>query len=345
MKRFDVVLLMAVIVTIAVVEVVRSNLLPPASGGKAGSSWRSEEKQVQEKIQVTQDSFDAKQLEKRLRQDPALRLRFEILGFAGLLVAMASLSCFMRWLARFFGHRPEGRLGSPPLPQWSFREVTRLVFVLVLVSHLFFLIELLLIHAFRPKQLDSHLFALGNTLLMDLAAFLGACTLFGRDGLLSRIQWNELGEKLRFGVVHYLAFLPLLVLVTIVAAMVMQFLKLKAMPQPVFTIFFSENRSSVIWWLFLLVTVAGPVAEELFFRGVLYGWLRTRIGVWKGLAVSALLFAALHGNPMVFLPIFGLGLLFGWVYEQTGSLAVPIGIHVLHNGGMLIVAFFLKSLS
>ncbi len=38
------------------------------------------------------------------------------------------------------------------------------------------------------------------------------------------------------------------------------------------------------------------------------------------------------------------GLLFGWVYERTGSLAAPIAIHIFHNGGMLFVASVVKSL-
>ena len=220
-----------------------------------------------------------------------------------------------------------------------------MVLALLLVSYLVFLIEWLLIHLLRLKQPDNHLLALGNTLLIDLAAFMGACKLFQVKGRPSYFHWEKLWRDLRFGIVSYLAFLPVFVLGTILVAAVMQFLKLDTTPQPVFTLFFSENRTAVVGWLFFLVAVAGPVAEEFFFRGVLYGWLRTRIGVWKGLAVTALFFAVMHGNLMVFLPIFGLGLLFGWVYEKTGSLAVPIGIHVLHNGGMLMVASFFKSLA
>ncbi len=325
------------------VEIVRSSVLPPVPNAKAGSTWKMEEKRIQEKIRSTQAAFDTKQLEKRLREDPVLRRRLQIFGFMGLLVMAASLGCFMQWLARFVSKRPENRTGSPQIPQWGFREVARLVLVLVLMSHLVFLAEWLLIHTFQPKQTDNHLLALGNTLLIDLATFFGACRLFLRKRPPGSLQWEKVGRDLRFGVASYLTFLPVLILGAIVAALVMQVLKLDPTPQPVFTIYFTEDRSSVVWWLLLLVTVAGPVAEELFFRGVLYGWLRARIGVWKGLGITAFLFAAMHGNLTVFLPIFGLGLLFGWVYEQTGSLAAPIGIHVLHNGGMLLVASFLKS--
>jgi len=334
MKHFDFFLVVALLLTILAVEAARSSILPS----------NAHEKPAQEKIQSMQDVFDPKLIEKRLQDNPALKRRFQIFGFGISLVMVISLGCLMQWLARFFTGRSEKQDDRRRIPPWNFGEAARLVLVLLLVSHLAFLIEWLLIHALRLKQPDNHLLALGNTLLIDLAAFVGACKLFQVKGRPGYFHWEKLWRDLRFGITSYLAFLPVFVLGTIVVAAVMQFLKLDPTPQPVFTLFFSENRSVVIGWFFFLVAVAGPVAEELFFRGVLYGWLRPRIGVWKGLAVTALFFAALHGNLTVFLPIFGLGLLFGWVYEKTGSLAAPIGIHVLHNGGMLMVASLLKSL-
>ncbi len=141
-----------------------------------------------------------------------------------------------------------------------------------------------------------------------------------------------------------MAFLPVFLLLAMAAILILQLLKVEPTPQPAFTLFLTEERAPVIWWLLGLIAIAGPVAEELFFRGLLYRWLRPRLGIWRGLIVTALLFAVLHTNLMVFLPIFGLGLLLGWAYEQTGSLAAPIAIHIFHNGGMLALASVLKSL-
>ena len=97
--------------------------------------------------------------------------------------------------------------------------------------------------------------------------------------------------------------------------------------------------------LLLLAVVAGPIAEELFFRGLLYGCLRVRLGVWRGLWSTAFLFAFLHTDPVAFLPILGLGLLFGWVYEKTGSLAASMAVHIFHNAGMLTVASLVKAIA
>ena len=106
------------------------------------------------------------------------------------------------------------------------------------------------------------------------------------------------------------------------------------------------NHPDILDGILLLVVsprrVRFLVAEEMFFRGLLYGWLRSRLGVGRGLLLSALLFAVLHANLMAFLPILGLGLLLGWVYEQTGSLAVPAAVHLFHNGGMMALALWVK---
>ena len=77
--------------------------------------------------------------------------------------------------------------------------------------------------------------------------------------------------------------------------------------------------------------IVGPVAEEVFFRGVLYGFLR-RWGVLVALTISTLLFVLAH--PVfhgVFVPQVIGGILFAVAYEVEGSLLVPITIHTLGN--------------
>jgi membrane protease YdiL (CAAX protease family) len=84
--------------------------------------------------------------------------------------------------------------------------------------------------------------------------------------------------------------------------------------------------------LFLLVGgIVGPIAEELFFRGVLYGFLR-RWGIVVAIVVSAGLFVLAHpishGFPV---PQVAGGIVFALAYEIEGSLMTPIVIHVLGN--------------
>jgi membrane protease YdiL (CAAX protease family) len=83
--------------------------------------------------------------------------------------------------------------------------------------------------------------------------------------------------------------------------------------------------------LFIVGGIVGPVAEELFFRGVLYGFLR-RWGVIVALVLSTLIFVLCHpiGHGIPVTHLVG-GLLFALAYEIGGSLMVPITIHTLGN--------------
>jgi len=84
--------------------------------------------------------------------------------------------------------------------------------------------------------------------------------------------------------------------------------------------------------IFLLVGgIVGPIAEELFFRGMLYGLLR-RWGVVVAIVVSAALFVLAHPISQGFpIPQAVGGIVFALAYEIEGSLMTPIVIHVLGN--------------
>jgi hypothetical protein len=74
-----------------------------------------------------------------------------------------------------------------------------------------------------------------------------------------------------------------------------------------------------------------PFAEELFFRGVLYGWLRRRFGMWIGIVASALVFAIAHGDIAIGISNLILGFVLAWIYERSQSLWVPVAVHAVNN--------------
>lgn len=79
------------------------------------------------------------------------------------------------------------------------------------------------------------------------------------------------------------------------------------------------------------------VAEEVLFRGVIFGLIQRRWGVWPALAVSAILFGLVHlVNPGA--TVWGAiaiaveaGLMLGAAYAATGSLWLSIGLHLGWN--------------
>jgi membrane protease YdiL (CAAX protease family) len=84
----------------------------------------------------------------------------------------------------------------------------------------------------------------------------------------------------------------------------------------------------------ILIVVFAPISEEIFFRGFMFGALRTRLSLWPAAAISASVFALLHlssGDLSIVPPLAVLGLLLAWLYEYSGSLGPPIALHMLNN--------------
>lgn len=88
----------------------------------------------------------------------------------------------------------------------------------------------------------------------------------------------------------------------------------------------------------LIGALIAPIAEEMFFRGVLYGFFR-RWGVPAAITLSTLLFAVAHplGTGIQFTQITG-GILFAAAYEREGKLMAPIMLHVLGNAAIFAVS-------
>lgn len=80
----------------------------------------------------------------------------------------------------------------------------------------------------------------------------------------------------------------------------------------------------------LVAGLAVPFGEELFFRGVLYTWLR-RWGPAVAMVGSASIFGLNHGLNVVLPATVVLGLLLAFAYERSGSIWPAVVGHVLYN--------------
>jgi len=85
----------------------------------------------------------------------------------------------------------------------------------------------------------------------------------------------------------------------------------------------------------LLILAAAPIAEEVFFRGFMFGGLRRRLSFPVAALVAAAIFGLFHytgPSSLGVLPQLAfLGLALCWVYEETGSIYPTIAIHVVNN--------------
>jgi ABC-2 type transport system permease protein len=84
-------------------------------------------------------------------------------------------------------------------------------------------------------------------------------------------------------------------------------------------------------WVFLTTLVlAAPIFEEWLFRGLLYRSLRRSWGLVTSVAISALLFTAIH--PMASsVAVLGLGVATAVVLERTGRLWSSMLVHIGDN--------------
>ena len=94
----------------------------------------------------------------------------------------------------------------------------------------------------------------------------------------------------------------------------------------------------IIVALWVGAAVIAPIAEELFFRGLLQTFLVNVLGRrWAAIGVASVLFALAHwAYPHQLPALVLLAVLLGYAYERTGSLMPPIVIHAIFNLKTLI---------
>ena len=97
------------------------------------------------------------------------------------------------------------------------------------------------------------------------------------------------------------------------------------------------NTPEAIASVILAVFVA-PVAEELFFRGILFRSLRDRRGFWLGALVSGLIFGLAHYEAAAWqdtvllqsIMVFT-GVALAYIYERRGNLIANVTAHMVFN--------------
>lgn len=92
-----------------------------------------------------------------------------------------------------------------------------------------------------------------------------------------------------------------------------------------------------IWVLALFVAGITPIAEELFFRGIVQGRLVPRIGPVGGVVATSVLFGLAHLQLIQLLPLIALGAVFGVLALRMRRLGAAIVAHAVFNG-LTIVA-------
>jgi hypothetical protein len=162
-----------------------------------------------------------------------------------------------------------------------------------------------------------------------------------------KLHWNDVGLRptnrkwLIIALILAILFIPIIAFIAMIIQLALG-LPLEN-PQLDFLIPKQFTWAGAIGMLILGGFIV-PIVEELFFRGVLYTWLRDSFGIWVGSVGSALIFGLLHGEISIVGATFVMGLVLAWLYERSNSLWPSITIHIVNNSFKLLLLYVLIAL-
>ncbi len=232
-----------------------------------------------------------------------------------------------------------------PLPgvTWNFRDILVGFFAALVV---FFLLGAVIIGgaiaAFDNDSLETSLAEVVTIVLLDVVLVVTVLAVISRKGggltaLGFRAPARGWRRMLGYVVLAYFAAIGL---VNIYGIAIDVFGLEQLEPSQQLEDDFYDHDSVVILTGLAIVFMA-PVAEEIFFRGFIFGGLRRYLNLPIAGLISGLLFAAAHGDPGLIVPFAGIGLVLAYLYERSGTLLAPIGVHFVFNGlSFMLLIFF-----
>ncbi len=93
------------------------------------------------------------------------------------------------------------------------------------------------------------------------------------------------------------------------------------------------SKLGPVWAQVLLIVIIAPLAEEVCFRGMLFGGFRTRMPMVVAALAAGLVFGLLHYSTgwSTVPQLAVLGAAFALIYDRTGSLWPAILLHMFNN--------------
>ena len=283
----------------------------------------------------------AETLQRTMTARPLLAMALSILTGFGVATMLGGVILTLRDVASG-SLRSLWRAPTRRLPSWSFGDVWRIAVLVLTFASFLGAMRATAVWRAGGEQPDWHLWLTVSMLILDLFAVIVMLALAkGKApsaaeavGFSRRSLTGSIPMALR----SYVVAFPWLFLILFAVVQTAHALGFQPPTEPIQELLFEESRPIILGLTALLACVVGPVAEELFFRGVLYPAIRRRTSRFVAMLGSGALFAASHMNLMGFLSILFLGCLLADLYERTGSLAGSLTIHILHNSFLMGLA-------
>ena len=116
----------------------------------------------------------------------------------------------------------------------------------------------------------------------------------------------------------------------------------RSLDQQLVSLFIKSENLLQLAGTLLIVGIAIPFYEEVFFRGFLYDSLDRKWGAKAALIISSFLFAIVHGI-IFFVPLLFISFALGWLRQRTGNLRMSFILHAANNSTSVIAGYFLSS--
>lgn len=113
----------------------------------------------------------------------------------------------------------------------------------------------------------------------------------------------------------------------------------RPMDQQLVSLFLKSETLLQLLGTLLIVGIAIPFYEEVFFRGFLYDALEKKWNTRVALIASSVVFALVHGLTF-FIPLLFLSFVLGWLRMKNGNLRMCFVLHAVNNSFAVLVGHF-----
>ncbi|MDL4839878.1 CPBP family intramembrane glutamic endopeptidase [Aquibacillus rhizosphaerae] len=225
---------------------------------------------------------------------------------------------------KFFLHSP-----------WTWKELIQLLLLVLVFVPVFieYLLKDYLATLFQNDLYSGTLIGLIMSMIFMLGVYVFAI-------MPNNLSWKEVGLR-RFSSSYWKAIIGwtiVLIVISIAMVVVMEDL-LGVGPNSTKTDSLQSSVTLLNFFIgFISAAIISPVYEEIFYRGFLYRFIRSKYGIAVGMLSSSFIFMIIHIPTFNTLPVnFVSGLIFAWTYEKSGSVFPAMIIHGLFNGIAVIV--------
>jgi membrane protease YdiL (CAAX protease family) len=235
-----------------------------------------------------------------------------------------------------------------PLPFWSGRDVLLITGGILLV----FAVAILGLQVWiaqsgiQQEDIPLNIYLTSGLGALEAVALIGAIYVLGLRR--KNLGWEAVGVRpvnpiwLAISFAVGLAVIPFSMVITLITAWIVQIITGVAPENTQLGFLAPEGFSWIgLFSMILFGGILAPIAEEFFFRGVLFGWMRTRWSFGLSVILSSLVFALIHADILVGVAALAISPLLAWIYERSNTIWTAVIVHAMNNSLKIILLYII----